>query len=307
MILGNLALEEKCHETLIQRNVPQLIIPLCFSSEIRIRWESKSFLALLESLAGPWYHSFLRLSLKEINLLRFCFETASQSNDHHVRVQIGAAKSFIRYSAFELAQAIAYLVNHKMNRAAIADPETMAASYNLLETGSSEEKSISIQLISKLIEEPEMHLVFLDNHPDVLEFLQSLSESNEAGTSLNLSASMLLKKLLDKVSDVISEDVQELETFAVKADQMLWMKKELERLLVCATQEMSKSKVLLLSASDDTVEVSLVKCLIFITSHLCIFSQFKEHHLFIQFAVQGCPQFLSVLQDYTQRHFSSKC
>lgn len=304
-ILWNLAQEEKCHESLISNNIPEVVTPFCFNSSIQIRWESKSFLAILYQLTGPWYYPFLRLSGGEVKLLRLCFQKAAVSDDHNVILELG--NSMVRYSAFELALGITGLIHHKTNRAAFNDPEILAATFNLLVTGSMEEKVISIRLMSKLVDEPEVCSVLLGNHPDVLEVLQSLGETDEVGDSMKQDASKLLKKVLDRVSGITSTlqgDAQELKSFRVTLDDLvLRSKKELERLLTWVTREMNKSKVLHNAADNDSIEV--VMSMIFLVSHLCEMSHFKGSCLSIQTVLQDCPGFLSVLQDYTWRHFFS--
>lgn len=300
-ILWNIALEEKCHNTLIENNIPELIVPFCFNSSIQIRFETKSFLGLLHQLTGPLYYPFLELSLEEKKIARVCFLNAAVSDDHNVILKLG--NSSVRYSAFELAVAIAGLIQHKANLVAFTDIEILAASFKLLVTGSQEEKVVSIRLISKLVNEPNISFVVLEHHPDILEVLQVLSESDEIKECLKLDASMLLKNLLDRVSG-ISEDVQERKSYTMKEHDLgLERKKELERLLTWATKEMNNSKVLHNAADNDTVEA--VMSMMFLTSHVCVNLHHEESRLFIDSALRGCPGFLSILQDYIQRHFLS--
>jgi hypothetical protein len=302
-ILWNIAQEEKCHKALIQNNIPEVVTPFCFNSSIQIRWESKSFLAVLHHLSGPLYYPFLRLSEDEIKLLRLCFQNAAASDDHNVVLKLG--KSLVRYSASELALGITGLSHHETNRAAFGDFEIVSATFNLLMTGSIEEKIVSIRLMSKLVDEPEICSIVLGNHPDILEFLQSLGGDDEVGDPLKQDASMLLEKLLAGVSGIISTSQEDIQAFSTVASEnrILQQKKELERLLSWATREMNKSRVLHNAADSDTME--MVMAMIYLVSHLCEILHFKESHLSIKSALQVCPGFLSVLQDYTERHFFS--
>ena len=306
-ILWNIAQEEKCHEALIQNNIPEVVTPFCFSYSIQVRWESKSFLAILHQFTGPLYYPFLRLSDEEIRLLRLCFRNAAVSDDHNVILKLG--NSVVKYSALELAVGITGLTHHKVNRAAFADSEILAATFNLLATGLTEEKVVSIQLMSKLVDEPEVCSVILSNHPNVLEILQFLCDDDETGDSLKQDASKLLKNLLERVSGIASTlqgGIQELNSCTVKVgDTVLRNKKELERLLTCVTMEMNKSKVLHNAADKDSVEI--VMPMIFLISHLreILYHEESGFRLLVQSALQDCPGFLSVLQHYMERHFIS--
>ena len=301
-ILWNIAQEEKCHKALIQNRIPEVITPLCFNSSIQIRWESKSFLAVLYHLTGPWSYPLLKLSVNEIKLLRLCFQNAAVSDDHNVILQLG--KSLIRYSASELALGITSLTHHSTNRIIFADPKILSATFNLLLTGSIEEKIISIQLMSKLVDEPETCSIILANHPDILEVLQSLGEDDEAQQSLRQDASMLLRTLLNRISGVIQDSSLELKSFIVASeDPIVQRKEELKRLLFWATREMNRSKVLHNAADNDTTEV--VMSMIYLISHLCEMLRFEESRFSIKSALQECSGFLSVLQDYTEKHFLS--
>lgn len=292
---------------LIQCNIPDVVAPFCFNTSTQIRWESKSFLALLYQLIDPSHYSFLRLSPEEINLTRLCFLNAATSNDHNVILNLGNSK--IMYSALELAIGIAGLTHHhKANRAAFDDPDIFAATYNLLATGSMEEKLTSIKLMSNLVHKPRICSIILENHPDVLEVLQSLSESNEVGDSLKQDSSKLLKMLLDGVSGIIStleleQDTQGLKPTTVADAVMEERKMELNRLLIWATKEMSKSRVLHNAADDDHAEAVL--SMIFLTSYLREMSHFEDSHFSVGVALKNNQEFLSVLQHYTQRHFIS--
>ena len=243
--------------------------------------------------------------MNEVKLLRLCFQNSATSDDHNVILKLG--ESMVRYSASELALGISGLSRHKANRTAFADPDIIAATFNLLVTGSKEEKIISIQLMLKLVDEPKMCSIILSNHPDMLEALQSLGEHDEVGDILKQDASMLLKKLLDRISGITStlqEDTQVLKSSTVTSDNpVLQRKKELKRLLTWATREMNKSKVLHNAADNDTTEVMI--SMIYFISHLCEMLNFKESHLSMKCALQDCPQFLSILQDYMERHFFS--
>lgn len=301
-ILWNIAQEEKCHRALIQNSIPEVVTPFCFSSSIQIRWESKSFLAVLYHLTGPWSYPLLRLSGNEIKLLRLCFQNAAASNDHNVILQLG--KSLIRYSASELALGITCLTHHSTNRTAFADPEILSATYNLLLTGSIEEKIISIQLMSKLVDEPEICSVVLANHPDILEVLQSLGEDNQAQESLRQDASLLLRTLLDRISGVLQETSLEFKSFTVTSETLIVQRKEeLKRLLFWTTREMNRSKVLHNAADKDTTEV--VMSMIYLISHLYEMLHFEDSRLSIKSTLKECSGFLSVLQDYTEKHFFS--
>ncbi len=293
MLLLNLSQEQSCHHLLVQNNIPQTILPFCFHSNIQIRWECKSFLALLYKLAGPWYYHFLRLYANEISLLRLCFLSAATSPDHYVLLKLDS--STIRYSAFELALGIVSLTNHKSNATAFADPEIITAAYNLCLTGSIEEKRVSIGLISNLVNDPAMCSVVLENHPDMLEALQSLVENDEVGEE----AAKLLQLLLDRVSGVIDEGEQEP---IAAGDEALQRKRELERLLAWAARDMKNSKVLHNAADYEGTSMSMI----YLISHLCEISYYRESCLSMHITLQSCPEFLSVLQDYIQRHFISK-
>ena len=298
-IVSNLAQEEKCHTALVQNNIPEAVFPFCFNSSIQVRWESKCFLAILHKLTGSWYYSFLRLSADEIRLVQLCFQNAAISDDHHVILKLG--ESSVRYSAFELALGITGLSHHHLNRAAFADPKILAATFNLLVTGSLEEKVVSIQLMTKLVDDPELCSVVLKEHPDMPQYLLSLSKDDKVGNSLQQDASKLLKTLVD----VKFQGSRELNSFATTVDaQVLQWKIELDRLLTWAIKEMNKSKVLHNAANNDTVEG--VMSVVFVISHLCLMLHFKESHLAVQSALQDHPGFLLVLQDYIQRHFLSK-
>lgn len=298
-ILWNMAQEEKCHKALLQNKIPEVIFPFCFNFNIQARWESKSLLAVLYPLTGSWYHPFLKLSVDEINLLRLCFKNAAISDDCHVIVKLG--ESYVRYSAFELALGITGLCHHKLNKAAFADPEILAASFNMLVAGSQQEKLVSIRLISKLVDEPNVGSVVLNNHPDMLQVLLSLTEDDRTADSLKQEAS----KLLQMIVNVNLQDSQELKTFVVTVDsQILQWKIELDRLLAWATMEMNKSKVLHNAANSDSVEV--IVSMIFLVSQLRVMLSVGEGCFAIKSALKDCPGFLSILQDYVQRHFSSK-
>lgn len=298
-ILWNIAQEEKCHKALIQNGIPEVVTHLCFDSSIQIRWESKSFLAVLHRLTGPWSYPLLKLSVDEIKLLHLCFQNAAASDDHTVILKLG--NSLIRYSASELALGITALAHHSTNRIALADPEILSATYNLLLNGSIEEKIISIRLISMLVDEPEICSVILANHPDILEVLQSLSEDNQIQQSLRQDASRLLRTILDRVSGVVQEELLELKSFMIKSENLiLQRKKELERLLSWATKEMNMSKVLRNAADNHTTEVNVVMSMIYLISHLCEMLPFEESCLSIKSALQDHPGFLLVLQDYIE-------
>ena len=297
-ILWNMAQEEKCHKALVQNKIPEVVFPFCFNFSIQVRWESKSLLAALHHLSGSWYHPFLKLSVDEINLLHLCFKNAAISDDRHVVLKLG--ESYVRYSAFELALGISGLCNHELNRAAFADPEILAAGFNMLAAGSLREKVISIRLISKLVDEPNVRSVVL-NHPDMLQVLLSFTEDDKFGDSLKQEASRLVEMLLD----VKLQNSQELKSIVGTVDSPIlneW-KEELDRLLAWATTEMNKSKVLHNAANSDTVEV--IMSMMFLISHLYVMLHFREGCFDVRSCLQKCPGFLSVLQDYEQRHFSS--
>ena len=242
--------------------------------------------------------------MDEIKLLRLCFQNAAASDDHNVILKLG--KSLIRYSASELALGITGLTHHGTNRTAFADPEILSAAFNLLLIGSIEEKIICIQLMSTLVNEPEICSIVLTNHPDILEVLQSLGEDDQTQQSLRQDASMLLRTLLDRVSGVVQEDVLELKSFMIKSENLIFQrKKELERLLSWATKEMNKSKVLRNAPDNHTTEVNVVVSMIYLISHLREMLHFEESRLSIKSALQDHPGFLSILQDYTERHFFS--
>lgn len=241
-----------------------------------------------------------------MKLLKVCFQKAATSNDGSVILKFGS--SLIKYSAFELGLGVAGLTRHVVNRASFADPDTFAATCNLLATGSPDEKIVSVQLISNLVkDEPEMCSFILGNHPDLLEVLQSLSESYEVGDTLKQEASELLKILLDGVSGISSTpkgDTKDLKSTSVKA-ALLQRKNELDRLLAWATEALNNSKVLH-NAADTEQSVGVVLSMVHLVSHLCEMLHFEDGYLSVHTALQGCPGFLSVLQDYTQRYFFSK-
>ena len=304
-ILWNIAQEEKCHKALVQNHIPEVVTPFCYDCSIQVRWESKSFLAVLHPSTGPSYYPFLRLSVEEINLLRLCFQNAAVSDDHTVILKLG--NSMVRYSARELAIGIAGLTHHKTNRAAFADPKILASTFNLLISGSVEEKMISIVLMSKLVDEPGICSVLLSNHPDVLEVLQALSEDEETGEPLKQNSLWLLTSLLDRISGVVStlQGNAQLKPSTVVADDPVFQnEKELKRLLTWATTEMKKSKVLCDASQNDTLE--MVMSMIFLISHIREMLHFNESRLSVQSALQDCPGLLSALQDYTEKHFFSK-
>lgn len=296
-ILCNMALEQSCRQALIRNSIPDVVVPFCFHSNNRIRWETKSFLALLHQLC---YYPFLRLSPDEVELLRLCFESAANSDDHNVILKM--KDSTVGYSALELAVGMNGLAEHEANRTVFADSKMFAAIFNLLVTGSMEEKLVSIQLMSKLMEAPETGSVVLRNHPALIEILLSLAENDEVD-SFKQDVSMLLQKLSSgNVVSIEEEDALGISS-TVADDAALQRKRELNRLLAWATREISKSKVLHNAADVDSTEVVLA--FVFLISHLRVMSHFEGSGLSVRAALRDCPDFLSVLQDYTQRHFFS--
>ena len=296
-----MAQEPSCHEALIQNCIPQVVVPFCCDSNVQVRWDTKCFLALLYQLIGPCYYPFLKLSLEEVRLLRLCFETAATSDDHNVILKLG--NSVVKYSALELSLGMAGLTQHEANAAALADPDMFAATFKFLGTGSVEEKFVSIQLMSKLVNEPEACAVILGNHPALLEILQSLAENDETTASLKKNASDLLQKLLDGISSIAStrvyRDTPELQT----DHSVLEREGELKRVLAWATKEISMSKVLHDTADEESNVVVL--SMIFLISQLQEMSHFTGSDLSVKIAMQDSPGFLSILQDYTQRLFYS--
>ena len=273
-----------------------MVTPFCFDSNVQIRRESKAFLALLCQLTGPCYHPFLKLSPEEVKILRLCFENAATSDDHNVILKLES--STVRYSAFELAVEMSGLAEHRANRIAFADSKMFAAIFKMLVTGSTEEKVVSIQLMTKLVDVSETCSVLLDDQPALVEILQSLAENND---TLKHDVSKLIQKLNGIVST--NEVVPELNSAATGEDPALQREGELKHLLTWATREMSKSKVLHHAADEDSSEV--VMALVFLISHLREMSCFRGSGSSVSIALRDCSKFLSILQDYTQRHFFS--
>lgn len=288
----------------MQNNIPQVVVPFCFNSSIQVRWESKSLLAVLYQLVGPSYYQFIKLSPEEIDHIKHCFQRAAVSEDHSVIYKVGEAAA-VAYSAVELATAITSLSHHKTNRAAFANHEILAVTFNLLVTGSMDEKLASTQLMSKLADEPGICAVILENHPEILEILSSLSEDDEVADTFKKYASSLLKALLDGVSGILSThevDGPEFESTTIEANATLQLK-ELKRLLVWTSTEMGKSKVLHDAADQDQTEIVL--SMIFLASHLREMLHFEGSPFSMHTALQDCPEFLSLLPAFMQRHFIS--
>ena len=221
-----------------------------------------------------------------------CFKSAAVSDDHTVLFKLN--DSVVKYSAFELALGIAALTHHEANRTAFAHPDIFSAVFELLKfNGSIEEnliseKLISIQLLSKLVCEPDVCFTVLANHPEILEVLQSYSDD-----TLCQEATKLLTMLLNGVSGIAIAGFKEISPAVDINDAVVQRKTELKQLLSWATLQLNSIKTL---NSDYSTEFGL--SMIFLISHIQEMQHFESDHLSLHSVLLDCPEFLTVLQDY---------
>ena len=135
-----------------------------------MRFTAKCILGSLCYLLDPVYLQLMELSNSEAELLQLAFRAAVNNDQHMVTLETEGSRT--SYSTLELTQALANLIENKINRAVFAQPHVCENLVNLLCNCSDMEKMAAVQVVQKLLADPGL----LQNVD--LQLLRELSSSD---------------------------------------------------------------------------------------------------------------------------------
>ena len=135
-----------------------------------MRFTAKCILGSLCYLLDPAYLQLMELSNSEGELLQLAFRAAVNNDQHMITLETEGSRT--SYSTLELTQALANLIENKINRTVFSQPHVCEELVNLLCNCSDMEKMAAVEVVQKLLADPGL----LQNVD--LQLLRELSSSD---------------------------------------------------------------------------------------------------------------------------------